>query len=189
MSNLSYSRFIKARFIGLLLCLLLAAQAFLSCRQKQADVPSEPFEVWVDMTAYKDNSIQLFYVTKSDDSYSEEQSLRKNILGSRQSQRLIFKLPKGVKVKNIRLDLGETANENDSIKLENIRFSYRNLELNGAGGAYKSWFVFNDNVVQGKNNQMLYLKKSNNTFDPQLNGNRKLNALLVKLFPPNIYEQ
>jgi hypothetical protein len=189
MSNLSYSRFIKARLMGLFLCLLFIAQTSLSCRQKQADVPSEPFEVWVDMTAYKDNSIQLFYVTKSDDSYSEEQSLRKKISGSQKSQRLVFKLPKGVKVKNIRLDLGETANENDSIKLENIRFSYRNLELNGAGGAYKSWFVFNDNVVQGKNNQMLYLKKSNNTFDPQLNGNRKLNALLVKLFPPNIYEQ
>lgn len=188
MSKLPRYSLVKTRFIGLFLFALIIAQFTLSCQRKQAGSDAGQFEVSIDMTAYKDNSIQLFYVTKSDDSYSEELSLRKNISGSDQSQRLTFKLPLGVKVKNIRIDLGELANENDSIKLESVRFSYKNHELNGKNGAYKSWFVFNENVLLGKN-QMLYLKKSKGGFDPQLNGNRTLNAQLVKLFPPNIYEK
>lgn len=180
---------IKTKSIALLLWLFFVVIISGSCLREQSGSAASSFEVLIDMVAYKKHSIQLFYVTKSDDSYSEELSLRKNISGNGTPQRLIFSLPVGVKVKNIRIDLGEKDNENDSIVIKNILFCYKNLQLNGRGGRYKSWFELNENVVQNRDNNVYYLKKSHGNFDPQLNGNRTLNRQLVKLFPPNIYEK
>jgi len=125
----------------------------------------------------------------SDDRYEEKLSLTKKIKGSVSSQQLIFELPYGVKPKNVRFDLGENQNENDSIRLENICFQYKNRIIRGEGGLYKSWFIFNENVVAGKDSLTFHLIKKNTVFDPQLNGNKKLNTMLVKLFPPDIYEK
>ena len=113
-------------------------------------------------------------------------ALKKKIKGKTSSQCLSFELPYGIKPKNIRIDLGE--NENVSIRLDNIRFKYKNHEIIGDKGLYKSWFAFNENVIKGKDSLTFDIKKVNTIFDPQLNGNRKLNAKLVKLFPPDINE-
>ena len=166
--------------------LLLCGQIIVSCYKKEFQ--KNRFKVAVELISYRDNTIQIFYKTKADERYYEKYSLVKKIKGSKSLQNLIFELPIGIKPKNIRLDLGENENENDSIHLVNVSFQYKNLVVNGNYGVYKSWFVFNENVVEGKDSLTYNLKKVNTVFDPQLNGNRKLNAKLVKLFPPDINE-
>jgi hypothetical protein len=168
-------------FISLFLFLICT-----SCYPKKTQNTKNRFIAIIDLTSNQDNSIQLFYKLNADDRYYEEYSLKKKIKGKTSSQRLSFELPYGIKPKNIRIDLGE--NENVSIKLENIRFKYKNQEIKGDKGLYKSWFVFNENVIRGKDSLTFEIKKVNAIFDPQLNGNRKLNAKLVKLFPPDINE-
>lgn len=171
------------------LFLLLGALLLLSCNGNKAQKQKNYFKVSIDLIAYQESSMQLFYVINADDSYSEDLSLRKNVKASSQLQRLVFELPLGIKAKNIRIDLGENENENDSVQIQNIRFEYKHQVLNGNQGQYKSWFTFNPNVVAGKNKLTFHLKKANGIFDPQLNGNRVLNAKLVKLFPPDVYEK
>lgn len=172
-------------FLLLFVCLKLT----ISCNGNSVKNKKSHFKVLIDLIAYENNSIQVFYVTSADDSYCEELSLRKNINASSNIQRLVFELPLGVKAKNIRIDLGENENENDSLQIENIQFEYKNQILNGNHGKYMSWFTFNPNVVEGKNKFTFHLRKANSIFDPQLNGNRVLNAKLVKLFPPDVYEK
>lgn len=177
----------KIRLISLFL-LLYASAALVSCRGNKS-TSKDHFKISIDLLAHKSHTIQVFYVLKADDSYVEGLSMRKLVAPGENVQRLVFELPLGVKAKNIRIDLGEYGNENDSIRLENISFQYKTQVLDGSHGKYKSWFTFNPNVVPGKDSLTFHLKPVKNYFDPQLNGNRKLNALLVKLFPPNIYEK
>ncbi|WP_298222192.1 hypothetical protein [Flavobacterium sp.] len=169
--------------------LFFCANLLLSCNGNKAQKQQNHFKASIDLMVYRDNSIQLFYVLNADDSYNEAFSLRRNIKASDKMQRLVFELPLGVKAKNIRIDLGEHGNENDSLQIQNIRFEYKNRVINGNNGLYKTWFKFNPNVIQGKSKLRFHLKKVNGIFDPQLNGNRTLNAKLVKLFPPDIYEK
>ena len=164
--------------------LLLFGQIIVSCYKKE--FRKNRLKVSVELISYRDNTIQIFYKTKADDRYFEKYSLVKKIKGSKSLQNLIFELPIGIKPKNIRLDLGENENENDSIRLVNVSFHYKNLVVNGNNGIYKSWFIFNPNVIEGKDSLTYHLKRNNSVFDPQLNGNKKLNTKLVKLFPPDI---
>jgi hypothetical protein len=169
----------------LFLLLFFGFQLTLSCNGNKKI--KNHFKISIDMIAYQNSTIQVFYKLKADDRYYEEFSLKKNVKASASLQKLIFELPFGIKPKNLRIDLGE--NENDCVRVENMRFRYKNIELNGDHGVYKSWFTFNKNVIEGKDSLTFYMKKVNQFFDPQLNGNRKLNAKLVKLFPPDIYEK
>lgn len=172
----------------LFLLLIFCGQIIVSCRQKNLENEKNYFKASIDLISYKDNTIQLFYKKKADDRYFEEFSLKKRIKGSTFLQHLIFELPYGIRPKNIRIDLGENENENDSIKIENIRFQYKNCIINGDNGVYKSWFFFNGNLIKGKDSLTFHLKKINTVFDPQLNGNQILNSKLAKLFPPDINE-
>lgn len=171
----------------LLILLIFCGYIIDSCHEKNKEIEKNRFKVTIDLIAYKDNSFQLFYKMYPDDSYCEALSYIKKIKGSPSSQQLIFELPHGVKPRNIRFDLGE--HENDSIRLENISFQYKNRILKGNHGLYKSWFIFNPNVIPGKDSLTFHLKVINSVFDPQLNGNKILNAKLVKLFPPDIDEK
>lgn len=156
-----------------------------SCRRQKEN--KNEFVATIYLKCHNNNSFQLFYKLITDDRYTEEFSIRKNLNGSANIQKLVFVLPKGIKPKNIRFDLGE--NENDSITITNISFQYKNKIINGALDKYKSWFDFNSNVVANKTGTTYYLIRKDNIFDPQLNGNRILNAKLVKLFLPDIYEK
>jgi hypothetical protein len=165
------------------------AQTSVSCYQNKKEIEKYHFKVSIELITYRENTIQLFYIINADDAYSGKLSLSKKTKASPNLQKLIFELPFGVKAKNVRIDLGENENINDCLQIENIRFEYKNRILNGKNGLYKSWFIFNENVIQGKSGNGFCLKKVGDLFDPQLNGNRELNAKLVKLFPPDIHEK
>jgi hypothetical protein len=165
---------------------ILSGLIVVSCGQKKTQNKENRFIASIDLTSSHENTIQLFYKINTDDRYYEAFSQKKKIKGSNSLQHLSFELPYGIKPKNIRIDLGEK--EDVSIKLENILFQYKNSLIKGDKGAYKSWFTLNENIIEGKDSLTFYFKRVNNLFDPQLNGNRKLNAKLAKLFLPDIYD-
>jgi hypothetical protein len=186
MNKLRFNLINQKKTFPLVILILFCGQISVSCYKKRPQIEKHHFTILIDLIPYQDHTIQIFYKLNADDSYSEELSLKKNVKANTTLQNLVFELPYRIKPKNIRIDLGE--HENDSIRVENIRFQYKDLIVNGNKGVYKSWFTFNQNMVVGKDSLTFHLKKVAGFFDPQLNGNRKLNAKLVKLFPPDINE-
>lgn len=184
MNKLCFSIINQKKKIPLVILLLFFGQISVSCYKKRPQIEKYHFTILIDLIPYQDHTIQIFYKLNANDRYHEELSLKKNVKANTTLQNLVFELPHGIKPKNIRIDLGE--HENDSIRVENIRFQYKNLMVNGNKGVYKSWFTSNENIIEGKDSLTFHLKRINNFFDPQLNGNRILNAKLVKLYPPNI---
>src|SRR5690606_1609011 len=167
--------------------LTLIFSAF-SCNHSSKTI-TESLQVSIDLQIYKKDTIQLFYITETDNSYTEALSIKQSVEGKDELQTLRYKLPVGVKPKNIRIDLGERSNYHDSIQINNISFSYRDLVLDGNNGKYKEWFDFNQNIYWETDILVYKLKVENNFYDPQLNGNKVLNSKLVKLFPPHVYER
>jgi len=161
---------------------------FSSCNQPDKTI-KESLYVSIDLHIYKNDTIQLFYIDETDNSYTESLSIKQFVEGKNELQTLRYKLPIGVKPKNIRIDLGERSNYHDSIQINNISFSYRDLVLDGNNGKYKEWFDFNQNIYWGTDTLVYKLKVESNFYDPQLNGNKVLNSKLIKLFPPHIYER
>lgn len=161
---------------------------FISCN-KTNQIIKESLYVNIDLHIYKNDTIQLFYITETDNSYTEALSIKQFVEGKDELQTLCYQIPVGLKPKNVRIDLGERKNYHDSINIKNISFSYRNLVLDGNNGKYKEWFDFNQNIYWETDTLVYKLKVKDNFYDPQLNGNKVLNSKLVKLFPPDIYER
>lgn len=176
---------ITKRFL-LILLLFMSVKSTISCNGNKAKNRQNHFKVLIDLIAYQDGNVQLFYKLNADDRYCEKYSLKQPVKQNDSLQTLSFELPSGIRPKNLRVDLGEK--ENDSIRVESMRLCYKNLELNGSRGVYKSWFTFNQNMVVGKDSLTFHLKKVAGFFDPQLNGNQLLNSKLSKLFPPDVNE-
>lgn len=176
---------IAKRFL-LILLLMLFVKLTSSCNGNRAKNKQNHFKVLIDLIAYQDGNVQLFYKLNTDDRYWEKYSLKQSVKQNDSIQTLTFELPKGIRPKNLRVDLGEK--ENDSIRVESMSLRYKNLEINGSRGVYRSWFTFNQNMVVGKDSLTFHLKKVAGFFDPQLNGNQLLNSKLVKLFPPDVNE-
>ena len=181
----SFRPAITRRFL-LILLLSLFLKLTISCNGNKAKNKQNQFKVLIDLIAYQDGNVQLFYKLNADDRYCEKYSLKQPVKRNDSMQTLSFVLPSGIRPKNLRVDLGEK--ENDSIRVESMKFCYKNLEPNGGRGVYKSWFTFNQNMVVGEDSLTFHLKKVAGFFDPQLNGNQLLNSKLSKLFPPDVNE-
>src|SRR5690554_7289408 len=93
---------------------IIAALLISSCNQSDRLI-RESLIVTLDLEVYKNDTIQLFYILRTDDDYRESLSIKKNIEGKPDLQKVSFQLPETIKPKNIRIDLGSGANYEDSI--------------------------------------------------------------------------
>lgn len=159
-----------------------------SCDQSDRII-RESLIVTLDLEVYKTDTIQLFYILKTDDGYTESLSIKKNIEGKPGLQKVSFQLPETIKPKNIRIDLGNYVDYRDSIRITSVSFRYRDQVLEGSNGLYKKWFTPNSNISFGQDSLVHILQVKNEVYDPYLKGNEVLNSRLVKLFPPDIYER
>lgn len=157
----------------------------LSCNDR-SDSKRHSLEATLDIIIYKDEVLQIFYKLKTDDAYLESLSVKQPVTASKDFQKVHFKLPQGIKPKNIRIDFGEKPGL-DSFKIRTISFKYKELQLIGDSKKYQKWFELNPNISYDTINDMYRLHPAHNGFyDPQINGNEILNKRLVKLFPPDI---
>lgn len=170
------------------ICLLVFILGMVSCK-KEEKVIEESVTLTLRVGVYKNDTIQVFYIKKTDDSYSEELSIKQFVEGKNELQTIDYVLPVGVKPKNIRIDLGERANYHDSIRIENVIIKYKDLALDGSRGEYKAWFTPNENIYFDSDSLVYKFQLHNDMFDPQLNGNQLLNTKIVKLFPPDVNER
>lgn len=168
--------------------LFFLISGIISCNQSDKII-RESLVVNIELYVYKNDTIQIFYSEKTDDAYTEELSIKKYVEGKNKMQTLRYELPIGVKPKNLRIDLGEQPNYHDSIRIESVSFKYRDLILDGKNGAYKKWFIPNENIYFDKDTLIYKFRVQGDIYDPQLNGNKTLNSKLVKLFRPDIYER
>lgn len=72
---------------------------------------SQDVRVKTELIVPKNDVFQLFYMTHDDDRYTEENSIKKKIIGSEKPQSVIFDLPDNVEYTGIRLDLGQNRQQ------------------------------------------------------------------------------
>src|SRR5690606_2355589 len=82
---------------------------FISCN-KTNQIIKESLYVNIDLHIYKNDTIQLFYITETDNSYTEALSIKQFVEGKDELQTLRYQIPVGLKPKNVRIDLGERKN-------------------------------------------------------------------------------
>lgn len=156
----------------------------LSCN-KQNKVEAQ-FVINMELVSFNDKEIQIFYLLNVDDSYSEENSIKRFVRGSENVQEISFFLENGIKPKNFRIDFDGPSS--DSIELKSFCFKYNDQFFTGNDEMYLDLFEANINVSYDKEKKMFFFEEFDGFYDPAFVGNQYLNSKIVKLFVPNIYE-
>lgn len=116
--------------------------------------------------AVQNDNFQLFYRPVNDSTDRESNSMRREIKGSGAFQLITFSLPDTLKIKNLRLDLGDRYKVK-SIDLEYILLSYNNSHLQVFNSASDlGYFTSNAFIKQVDHEHFTYLDIPE--FDPFL---------------------
>ncbi len=170
-----------------LTCFIFFGLIFVSC-QKNKVPEANSVTVRLDLELLHNDAVQLYYKMKADDDYNETLSIKQHVTGKKGLQTLLFELPKGIKPKNFRIDLGEAIKSLDSIRIDNITFQYKERTLTGKEGTFTRWFDLNNQMEKAEGGWYYLIPQSQHA-DPFMSGNRTLNADFVKLFPPDTNER
>ncbi|WP_341215800.1 hypothetical protein [uncultured Wocania sp.] len=125
---------------------------FLSCKDVKVE-NSECIIVEVILIMQKNDTLELFYNSRKNESFMAKKSLRKPINGSTSEQKIKFVLEQGIYPTRLRLDLGENQNQkeilikNITLKYNNGNHEFSNLELEKY---FKPSKYFNFENLRGK---------------------------------------
>lgn len=175
-------------FLGLFLSLTL-----LSCK-KEADkstenggavteVKQEVFTITLNAVVAKDDSFQIFYKEKVDDSvpFEDKNSIYAEVKGSDKAQDIVFKLPENVLAQQIRLDYGINK-EQSPIKINSFKVKYFDKEINIDGKDFFKHFIFNESTVKiDPQTSTLTPILANGNYDPMCYSEKLLNDKLIEL--------
>lgn len=120
---------------------LLAGLAFVSCKNEKSvdELPVEKkkpvvsqVRLELDMIIPADDIFQVYYTEDGTANCSEENSVKVNVKGSPNSQKLIFEFPENKKINYLRIDIGENPNQG-TLKVEHCFYTYfgKTLVLKG----------------------------------------------------------
>ncbi len=145
---------------------------------------SDSFTIKINALVKKNDEFQLFYLTSENNSFSEEQSLRKKVPNNNRYQNIEFVIPKKKLPTGLRIDFGNNREQN-TIKITSVTMSFNNKELlipeNLIPNYFKSneYINFNPKLTEFKLQTLN--KNSKLTYDPFFISNQNLNELLKKL--------
>ncbi len=101
-----------------------------------AEPASDPnYVITLNATIKKSDNIQLFFKETTDDNtqFSEENSVRVDVIGSDKAQDIVFKLPTDSYPSQLRLDLGLNKDQQEiAINNLNIQHAGKNFSLSAA---------------------------------------------------------
>lgn len=153
-----------------------------SLENSKEKVPTH-FSFTLRALVQKDDDLQLFYIQENTESYSVEQMLSQEVVGSNQFQDITFNMPTEFYPFNFRLDFGTNPLQN-SIKIEECTLQYGSSEYIIKGSEMIGYFTFNEGVEVLSDSTTFRLKTFKegikDKYDPFLMGNLKLNDVLLK---------
>lgn len=155
------------RYYGLHLFMVVLIALCLGFLIKQITLKSDSeVRLSIKCKAAQNDNFQLFYRPLTDSTDREVHSIRREIKGSGAFQLITFSLPDTLKIKNLRLDLGDTYKVK-TIDLEYILLSYNNSNLQLFNSASDlGYFTTNEFIKQTDHEHFIYMNKAK--FDPFL---------------------
>ena len=105
---------------------LFVAVIMFSCKNEgnQEKEINNKFKVTLNLLIKKNDTVHLYYTEDNSINFKEESSIWLSLPGKNEAQDLTFELPEDVFPTQFRFDLGVNI-ENEKIKLNGIKFNYR----------------------------------------------------------------
>ena len=144
----------------------------------------EKINLAVDLTTAKDDTLQVFFFTKGEHDFSEQQSIKKEIKKSVKPQNILFEIPINLDIQQLRIDLGKNPNSPELL-LNKIELSNEYNSIVFEGDSIQRFFHPNNFIVSFENGLIKY-KAIGNLVDPYLTSDN-VSALLLSLRKPVSY--
>ena len=166
--------------------LILILVIFNSCKDEKSldevkEIKKNAFIVEINITNKDKDVICLYYKDNSITYFNNDMAIYKNIEKSDTSQNIVFELPEDFLPNDFRFDLSH-ENENQSMVVNNIKFSYegQNFEINNVD--LEKYFTFNEGVIFNENSRSYsFQKMKDGSYDPFLTTTGQFYPLLEKL--------
>jgi len=167
---------------------VLLAAVVVSCKKEtQVDkLPTIPavssnVEVTLDILVEEDDKFQLFYTEDGSIDFNGEKLVSASVTGQDKSQTVTFALPNDAKPNNLRLDLGERADQ-EEMKLNSFTLKFNDKKFKISGQAFLEYFRTNGNlVVDAEKGLMKPTELSGAPYDPMFYPNQILTDTLTKI--------
>lgn len=175
----------KIRFKVLL---ILISVFFVGCKEANSvdnlevvkpEIPESKVQIVADMVVPYDDSFQIFYTEDETLNFNEEKSVRVNIKGNTNSQKIVFDLPEDVVFSFLRFDVGEN-NKQSELKLNSFDIKYYNKNFEMKQGAFFQYFSGNDQIEVDSQTATIKIKE-NDIHDPVFYPLESLGIELSKL--------
>tara|TARA_R110000868_G_scaffold119018_9_gene315326 strand:+ start:4186 stop:5235 length:1050 start_codon:yes stop_codon:yes gene_type:complete len=144
----------------------------------------ENFKIVFDGVFMENDLFLVFYTEKEGENFSKEKTLKKEILGSPNKQKVIFTFPEGVKPISLRIDFSDRKNQNH-VKFLSLAFldKYNRLIINKSN--LDHFFSFNRYMHFQKEKGLLigniFKIDNKDAYNPYMVSNSKFNKVLKNL--------
>lgn len=112
--------------------------------EEKAPVESK-VSITVDMVVPVDDTFQIFYSEDGTLNFTEEKSVRVNVKGKPESQKIVFDFPEGVAFTFLRFDAGENKLQKE-MKMDNFLIKYYDKKFEAKGNLFFQYFAPNDQI-------------------------------------------
>lgn len=117
----------------------------------------------------KDDMFQLFYLDKDEERFRDKKSIKVELTGDKEFQKIVFDLPRLSELYKLRLDIGNNENQ-DPIYIQGIKFLMDSKEISINADSFDNLFRANNYIkkfeIKGKYQGLMSKGKKKNFFDP-----------------------
>ncbi len=117
----------------------------------------------------KDDMFQLFYLDKDEERFRDKRSIKVELTGDKEFQKIVFDLPRLSELYKLRLDIGNNENQ-DPVYIKGIKFLMDSKEVSIKADSFDNLFRANNYIkkfeIKGKYQGLMSKGKKKNFFDP-----------------------
>ncbi len=166
--------------------IFLASIALISCKNEKSVeelpvVEEQPkvseVNLVLDMVVPKDDVFQVFYTEDGTANCSEENSVKVNVTGKPESQKITFEFPENKRINYLRIDIGENP-EQGELKFNNFLFTNFGATIEFKGNQIFEYFFPNEMFKLNFETATLSPGEKKEVYDPIMYGSEQLTAKL-----------
>lgn len=152
-------------FLGLTIIL------FTSCKKEIATSKNDSvdlYEVSVSLKIKKDDVLILFYKDGSNSWFDQDHTIWQGVKGNEQIQTVTFKLPQGVLMTDMRLDIGrDEFNAQEPIEIKKVAFQYLDNRFEISEDQFANSFEPNEYITYDtQTKQYAFKQDTQGKYDP-----------------------
>ena len=169
--------------------ILAICMIFIACKNsdsptQETEVEATPksFTITINAIVEESDDFQFFFNETDSPEFKDTDSKITSIVGNKNSQDIVFELPKYAKPVNFRFDIGSNSNQKP-ITINIIKFEYLTNNFVIEGKDFSKYF-YSVNQVELKDQDPIVITsyKEGEVYDPILLGNELLKEKLAQLY-------